>query len=521
MKFEVDNNLPDIPEKVQRWAEDNIFRHKGFMYYKKRGRYVDCFCAGCGESFTGVTEENPDLEGLLERVVHPVHGQETTCPICGNKTEWKAAGMHKRPYYEYSDYELVQKQKDHVVYRTVSVTMKLVPNKKTQFEHSEFSRLYMKCGEGMRRFDLSWSYKRDCSGWEKRWRELKKFTPDKYSGNLYPPSRKVLKNHFKYIPEPPYSTSGGIKAYYSAAAKYKDFEMVVKLNMDELQEYMMNHQAGGANLNLRAKTIEGRLRIEKSRLKDLVKANGNIDKLRAYQIEKKLHKKYKDEDIAAYITLRRNVWGKAELSDLEYLLTMYRPEKILKYIDAQVEKSERYFSRHQYFDYLRMRRDGGYDLSNEIYAFPKDLARRHDELVYLKEKIKRDKRIKEKEKQFTHIAENYKKLEKKYGFTAAGLVIRPAKSAGEIIEEGATLHHCVGSSDTYMCSHNKGESYILFLRKEKTPDEAYITVQLAKDGTIKQWFGEHDTKPNKKKIDAWLSQYRKKLKEKRKVSATA
>ena len=519
MKFEINNELPDIPDQVEKWAEDNVFGMKGYIYYKKHGRHVECFCAACGATYHGVTEVSPDITGAAEHLIDkPTHGAAAKCEKCGRETTYKAAGLQKRPYYQYSDYEFITKQKDRIVWRTVSITMKLAANQKTEFTHQEFSRLFLKNGEGLRRFDkvYNWYSK------GQHWNELKTFHPTKYSGHLYPPSVKILRAHFKYIPVPETKLHCNFKAYYAAAAKYKDFEMVKKLNLTGLEDYMLNSFSHGLNLNLRSKSIEGRLRINKDRLKEVVKNKGDVYLIRALQIEKKSGKRFTQGDIDSCIAMIRALYNGKELSDYEHLLTMYSPERIWNYTEAQIKSSSHYMTRSFYFDYIRMRREAEYDLSNEIYAFPKDLRQKHDELVYMKEKDKRDKRIAEKDKQFKHIAENYKKLEKKYGYAAAGLIIRPAMSAGEIIDEGAFLHHCVGSSDTYMSRHDTGKTFILLLRKSKSPENPYITVELDKEGKVKQWFGKHDTKPNKRKIDKWLNSYCESLKKpKRKVSATA
>lgn len=69
-----------------------------------------------------------------------------------------------------------------------------------------------------------------------------------------------------------------------------------------------------------------------------------------------------------------------------------------------------------------------------------------------------------------------KALEKKYFFSADGLFIRPAKGAGELIKEGASLNHCVA---TYADKYLNGQTIILFIRREAAPDESYYTMELS------------------------------------------
>ena len=165
-------------------------------------------------------------------------------------------------------------------------------------------------------------------------------------------------------------------------------------------------------------------------------------------------------------------------------------------------------------DYIDMRKKMGYDLSNEIVLFPRELHRRHNEMVLETENKKLDERKKEVLRKYPKIAEKYKKLSDIYSAAAAGYIIRPAKDAAEIVSEGRVLHHCVGSSDMYISAHNSGRSTILFLRKASDPDMPFITVEI-KGEVIKQWFGAYDKKPDKEFFEGWLSTYTNELKKRK------
>jgi hypothetical protein len=56
-----------------------------------------------------------------------------------------------------------------------------------------------------------------------------------------------------------------------------------------------------------------------------------------------------------------------------------------------------------------------------------------------------------------------------------GLCIVVPEDDRQIINEGKTLHHCVGG---YAERHMSGATTILFLRKEKTPHRSYITIEM-------------------------------------------
>ena len=48
------------------------------------------------------------------------------------------------------------------------------------------------------------------------------------------------------------------------------------------------------------------------------------------------------------------------------------------------------------------------------------------------------------------------------------------------------MHHCVNNTETYYERMSQQESYILFLRKTEQPTEAYYTLEVEPDGTIRQ-----------------------------------
>ena len=69
-------------------------------------------------------------------------------------------------------------------------------------------------------------------------------------------------------------------------------------------------------------------------------------------------------------------------------------------------------------------------------------------------------------------------LEKKYGFALGELRVVIPMSSAEIVQEGRTLHHCVGG---YAARHIEGKTTILFIRKRRTPGRSFLTVELAAD----------------------------------------
>ena len=74
-------------------------------------------------------------------------------------------------------------------------------------------------------------------------------------------------------------------------------------------------------------------------------------------------------------------------------------------------------------------------------------------------------------------------------------------------------HHCVGSSGHYFSKIEKGESYILFLRRASEPTKPYYTLEVKPDGTILQRQSKFNRHPDIKTIDAILSEWKKVVKQ--------
>lgn len=75
--------------------------------------------------------------------------------------------------------------------------------------------------------------------------------------------------------------------------------------------------------------------------------------------------------------------------------------------------------------------------------------------------------------------EKYEYADKEYQ------IVVPEK-VDDILYEAKLMHHCVNNTETYYERMSQQESYILFLRKAEQPTEAYYTLEVEPDGTIRQ-----------------------------------
>lgn len=518
---ERDAHMRKLPDGLKKWAEEK-FDTKGFIYYTREGSLAYCMCGACGQSYVGQTKKSVDpFLAAAQHTIHPAHNKQGKCEKCGYETLYKACGKAKRTYSNCKDYAIGQRLgKEEFVFRIFRVWQEMQKDGATQYEHNEYARVFLRPGKKAQKDYYVYSYYSGLVQWiDHNLGGYSNITlPDNL--NIYPGTYKEIEKTpmFQYVPRPILPQSTVIR-YYEAAAHYSsDFEMLVKNKMNDIVDALIWNTKTG--YRTRGKTYYDRLGIYKSRVKDLAAEYGNLGLLRAYQIERKIGRYFTSEEIEV---LKRQSLHRP-MEEIKTLTDIYKhvsPVKVENYIDKQIEQSGCGAYR-EYMDYLRMRKEEGYDLTNEIFLFPKELHRRHNEMVLETEKTKIDKRKAEVLEKYPIIAEKYKKLDEKYSAAAAGLYIRPAKDAAEIVTEGRVLHHCVGG-DGYLSSHNTGRSYILFLRKANERDIPWITVEM-RGNKVLQWYGQYDRKNDKDSgideslIDAWLATYTGELEKRQKSS---
>lgn len=148
-----------------------------------------------------------------------------------------------------------------------------------------------------------------------------------------------------------------------------------------------------------------------------------------------------------------------------------------------------------YLDYLKACNYLGLDMSEDKNRFPHNFKQWHDIRIdeYNTAKaIKDEEERKELYAKFSLVAEKYLPLqeEKKGAFIA---II--AKSPAELIQEGATLHHCVGRMN-YDQKFIREETLIFFIRPQERPNEPFVTLEYSiKQKKVLQCYADGNSKP--------------------------
>lgn len=524
---------PELPEaKILEYADQVIFHELHYLYYRKRGGRATVACSKCGGVSDERWKQKTTYEGQFEKIIQePQKGRFGICPMCNATGKYMPQGLAKGGQRQSSYLFLGQKYKENgMVFRYIEVgkewqlqlmcEIKGEPemyNSREKLDAIEIARAYFEPGKKTQK-DFQ---KHNAWTGKDFWDDC----------NLYGMNGIIIKNA-QVLPETYWNMEGtfvqysAMKEYQQAAGEINpvdyieryiqipQIEMLVKMGLTGVvQELVKCHCGIVADKD--ANRVEAFLGIRKEKVKQLISRRGNPEILKVMQLEKRLGQKWTDEQVEQLAEINL---GNEIMVPLEYMGIQKLLNKIAKYAGcAYGTMCGTAIARLQhiaqtYVDYLRMRKALGYDLRNTVYLFPKNLETAHNKMVMEENKEEADKRIRQVNDQYMMIKRNYRKLRKKFYFEDKEFMIRPARDAGEIVMEGRILHHCVGG-DNYLHKHDVGKSTILFLRFKAEPDIPYITVEIEND-TLKivQWYGQHDKKPDQKRIQKWLNAYATRLK---------
>lgn len=520
-------NTPELPQDLEDWAEKNLFPYDHFLYYKRKGRYIDIACSSCGQVTHAVTKQKESFEGQFEKYVPaPQNNRTGICPACGRFGTWKAKGLTKGVYglrkYCYvgqpykKDGAVIRYLEIEKIYRIESAdeTGSEMTGASESYNFIEIARRYFIPGK-------------------KPNTDFQKYSS--YSGNFWDDCNLYgmanIPIHDGVIYAKTYELLKGTILQYSAAKEFDakihkfnlmdymeryvecpQLELLTKMKLYGIVKQMVENRY--IKVNKSARNPEGFLGICKGRLKFLIKKKGDTQWLETLQKEREMgaHWNYRELKFVYETGISAN-----QMENIFQYTTMGKLiNKLERYANCTLPKSEDDRSvfidyerlriiKRTYFDYIGMRQQRGYDLNNSVFLFPNDLRQEHDRMVEEINTLAIEKREAEVNMKYPQIKSSYRRLRNKYFYEDDRYIIRPARDAAEIVKEGRILHHCVGG-DTYLEKHNEGDSIILFLREKALPETPYITIEIAGE-KIKQWYGAYDKKPDKTNIDKWLNRY--------------
>ena len=499
-------STPELPKGFKRFMERRFQGIPHMLLYKRNHNKATIWCGACGEE-SKIRTWSEEWGGIK---YVPRVGEIAMCPHCREPGRYYNEGRKKEDVQNKYTYIIQKTKQEDVVIRMFKVQRIEEKGQKPVICQKEMMREYIG-NAGVRKY-----YKWSDGTWDTLnpggWNDPVKFK----EGTIYPGYIDTIRDTecFRYCEVQQYRSAYRWKGVpeieqiadvLTAYQKVPQIEFLWKKGMKKLTGDIVRGYSG--QVNKRAKKPEDFLGIRKERLKTL----GDIDRdyLDILQIERKMDLHMSHEQIDRMQNLCIGIDGRKRVENiLKYMSLTKCLNRIEQYADEYNDRIRD--ALREYSDYLSIREELGYDMKNSVYLHPKHLRQVHAEMIKEREQRRAEGFINEKNKEFSRIAKRYKVWNKKYAYEKDGYLIRPARDAGEIVMEGRILHHCVGG-DNYLRMHDSGKSIILFLRKKEQPDVPYITIEI--QGTkVLQWYGIHDTKPEREQMQQYIEAYTETLK---------
>ncbi len=245
---------------------------------------------------------------------------------------------------------------------------------------------------------------------------------------------------------------------------------------------------------------------------ELLVKNGNFKMIREiirgytfpYLLENKKNLKFLKNDI-----------NLTEFSNaVKYDLNKFEDVKAYGYVN--LERNENYIHKHKlnarktchylykqkhelnyYDDYLDVAKRIGMNLNDTRVLYPKNLTKAHDEVMrYYEDK---------KNAIITQNISEYAKELEKLSFKRNGLIIFPAKSQEELIEESKVLEHCVRK---YAKNVADRKTSIFFIRKINNKNKPYVTLELKQNCVVQcRGYKNNVKSPLDKKVKQFVNEW--------------
>lgn len=284
--------------------------------------------------------------------------------------------------------------------------------------------------------------------------------------------------------------------FFDLAARYSCIEYLTKSGFGQFVWAKLYKDNTWGAINWRGETLAKVLRLSKAELKEVQNLGIEINprQLRYYQTTKKAGRKLSIGDAIILADVKEGYYEEifksfVKLSDedtvLKYMLKQIRNGHY-KTVTSMVSDWRDYRNE---CDQLRI------DITQERYLFPNNLRVAHMN-TSKKIKFKNDPKIERKIKKRLKSLNNYR-------FEQGDFILRPAKSAEELFEEGALLGNCIGG---YSKNYADGLTDLFLIRLATDPRTPYFAMEVS-GGKVRQCrgTGNCEAPPEVKKfVDAFV-----------------
>lgn len=499
------SQVPTLPEGLETWLKEKIFP-ENYLFAKRGKKRTDYICTACGAKGWKKTGWK--------------HNESTACPKCGQAVTVcmrKEEVQKKEPVtvlQTMGKYDWVERQLRAICTWTQGEKrIKILEDIRAVISKS---RNYGKVWYGTLR--MADEFEQDF--WDRNQANKKFLESYLYPGNLkevLPYGNELIHSGLDIIAEKQRKINVNTFILTIRAREWMEYWIkagLITLTADVTRIYGM--WGNPSYIRESGEKLTDNLQINGNRVQRLKNMDGGLNALKWMQYEEKREREGKKIKISQESL---EFLDKGRISPegcREILKALGSVNRMVNYMKKQRIAPGRVIG--TWNDYLRMAADEGMDVTDDIVRLPKDLKARHDQLVEQinerndEEKMKRDAT---KYKKLNHQIAEHLPEAKRYFWEDKDYMIIPAGKCEELIKEGKSLHHCVGSSDIYMNRMAAGESWILFLRKKKELEKAYYTIEISmKSDKILQWYSAYDRKPDSKKIEKVLEAFKKSIRRK-------
>lgn len=522
--MELMRKVPNCPENLREW----FFQKSSGEDYMFRDRETKKFtCTNCGESSEASEIKRQDGEKKIR------HNDMVFCPSCGKLVQAKTRTDHMEKKPE-SCYLIQPVDEDTSVLRIIEAQVRW-----------DNGRHYVELGDEIRimlykvysNLKLKKTYKIYYEDPWDGWTGGNRRNLRARQGYLYPGEFSQLLKGTSYSNASrvlEYLSAHGIKLNYNrlmaGAGRMKGYaEKIEYLSKGkfwnllrdtvECTDYPGYPSAYYGPMNMRADSIEGMFLIQdRQKINRIRDEHGGNDMVRWMQYSDEIGKKISKETVQ-WMNLNK-IWPR-DIRELEEYMS---PQQVMNYIIRQ--QKEQYAEKsvnevlEQYKDYLSMCKACGKNMQDEMVYRPRELKRRHDEVVVDQQQIQILKELEnnaegkeayaqEMRQKFPEAEEILKEIKSRYEYEDEEYKIIVPNTLVDIVKEGRALHHCAGSSERYFDRIESRETYICFLRRQEAPGIPFYTIEVEPGGTIRQHRSYYDEEPGIEEIRVFLKGWQK------------
>ncbi|MNO15495.1 hypothetical protein D3C76_51610 [compost metagenome] len=480
----------EISKDIREYVTDHVLRSSRYIFIRRAKGIQFGYCTHCNKRYMTPTTLK--------------HNEMTDCPKCGSRCEVKNHGTSRKYIVDSAFvvyYEKSRINPNAIVARAFRVFRDYRGDYTKVETEYKTTALYLFEPGNAEMYERYWWY--EDGRYEKCASVHSVELKSKYANNQC--SEDSIK---KAIAGTPYQYSTWDQhdqpqcdyvKFFALYSKYPAVEYLTKLGFKYfIGAKLFDHKTFNC-INWTGKNINSILRLNKTEIKEVLQHGNKVNpmQLRLYQLSRK------DSN---HLELGRIIEAFKDVGDvmdvMKFIMRYANVGKIINYMHKQINRPEKQkYKKNEdvltaWRDYLIECKTLEFDMSNERIIFPSNLFSSHQKtmkMVVHKKNEETDRKIKNRLKRLSA-----------YEFEDDGLIIRPAQSTFELINEGKQLDICVG---TYADRYAKGETIILLVRKKQEPDVPFYTVEV-RNNEVRQVQGRKHCHPTSE-VRGFIDKFKK------------